>query len=372
MNEFAPIEFVETDARRVERELLSVYEEALGHALYPGDPRRMFLLQMVPVLMALRNDINYTGNANLLPFASGVTLDALGLRLGITRLPAEAARTELRFTLSGIQAAPIVIPQGTRVTPDGVIYFATVHELKLQPGETKGIVAAEAVLAGQAHNGFLAGQIKLLVDPVPYIAGVVNVTASAGGSDAESDEAFRERQRLAPASFSTAGPKQAYEYYAKSADIDIADVAVLSPGAGEVRVYPLLRGGLLPDASLLAKVLTEVNADSRRPLTDHVEVAAPEAVDYSIELTYYIAREQAAEETVIRAAVEGAGGAVEQYRVWQSAKLGRAITPDALISRIYSAGAYRVVMQSPVFAEIEPYQVARLNGLTELVYGGLI
>jgi phage-related baseplate assembly protein len=372
MNEFAPIEFVETDARRIERELLGVYEEALGHALYPGDPRRMFLLQMLPVLMALRNDINYTGNANLLPFASGATLDALGLRLGITRLPADAARTELRFTLSGIQAAPIVIPQGTRVTPDGVIYFATVQTLTLQPGETEGVVTAAAILAGQAHNGFLAGQIKLLVDPLPYVAAVVNVTTSASGSDAESDEAFRERQRLAPASFSVAGPKQAYEYYAKSANIDIADVAVLSPGAGEIRVYPLLRGGLLPDAAMLAKVLAEVSSDSRRPLTDHVEVMPPEAIHYNIDLTYYIARERAGEEAVIRRAVEGSGGAVEEYGAWQSAKLGRAITPDALISRIYGAGAYRVVMKSPVFAEVEPYQVARMNNEPSLVYGGLI
>ncbi|MCL6456720.1 MAG: baseplate J/gp47 family protein [Gorillibacterium sp.] len=372
MTDFTPISFVDTDVHRIEQELLIGYQEALGQALYPGDPRRIFLLQMLPVLVALKNEINYTGNANLLPFASGVTLDALGIRLGVNRLTAKPAHTQLRFTLSGIQPGVVNVPQGTRVTPDGLIYFSTLSPLVIATGETEGIVIAEAGAGGESYNGFIAGQINLIVDPVPYVASVTNVDTSLGGSDVESDEAFRERQRLAPASFSVAGPKQAYVFFAKSADVNIIDVAVTSPNDGEVKVYPLMKGGMLPDQTMLEKVFREVNDDLRRPLTDHVEVLAPEVVHYTINLTYYIAKERSAEEPTIRAAIEGADGALDQYESWQYSKLGRAITPDSLISRIYGAGAYRVVTTSPIYTVIEENEVAHCNGTPALTYGGLI
>jgi phage-related baseplate assembly protein len=371
MNEFKSIKFVDADAQSIQNELIKAYQDKTGTILYPGDPRRVFLLQLVPVLLALKNDINYTGNQNLLPFASGDVLDALGDRIGVPRLAAQPAQVTMKFTLSAIQNDTVTIIKGTRVTPDGVLYFATVNNLSIPAGETVGSVIAESTQGGEKYNGFVSGQINIIVDPVPFVTSVTNIDTSAGGSDKESDDAYRERQRIAPASFSVAGPTDAYIFFAKSADVNIVDVAVTSPSDGAVNVYPLMKNGGIPAQTVLDKVLAAVNADDRRPLTDKVSVLAPTSISYDITLTYYISNDRSTEESTIRSAIEDQGGAIDQYEAWQYAKLGRAITPDDLQSRMYSAGAYRVVVTSPVYTEIGKSQVA-LRNLKTITYGGLL
>lgn len=371
MSEFTPIQFVDADAQVIQNEMIQAFQEETGIVLYPGDPRRVFFLQLVPILLALKNNINYTGNQNLLPFAEGDVLDGLGARIGVPRLVAQPATVTLKFTLSAIQLSTVTVPEGTRATPDGVIYFATTTDLNIAAGDTYGSVTAESTVGGEQYNGFVANQINIIVDPVPFVASVTNTTTSSGGSDAETDDAYRERQRLAPSSFSVAGPKDAYIFFAKSADVNIVDVAVTSPSAGVVNVYPLLKDGAIPDSAMLAKVLAEVNADDRRPLTDSVSVLAPTAVSYDITLTYYISADRSTEVTAIRAAIENANGALDQYEAWQYGKLGRAITPDDMLSKMYTAGAYRVVVTAPVYTEIEENEVALLDVKT-VTYGGLL
>lgn len=96
-----------------------------------------------------------------------------------------------------------------------------------------------------------------------------NVTLSFGGADIESDDRLRDRIILAPESFSVAGPKGAYIYWAKTAHQNIIDVAVESPEPGTVNVYPLMKDGVLTVEvkSLVEEVL---NNDKRRPLCDLV------------------------------------------------------------------------------------------------------
>lgn len=371
MSEFKPINFVDADAQSIQNEMIQGYQNETGIILYPGDPRRIFFLQMVPILLALKNDINYSANQNLLPFAEGDVLDALGDRLGVSRIEAQPAKVTIRFTLSAIQIDPVTIPSGTKVTPDGILYFATTEDLVIPAGFTTGDVIAESTEGGGKYNGFVPGQIKLIVDPVPFVASTENIDTSSGGSDRETDEAYRERQRIAPSAFSVAGPTNAYIFWAKSADVDIVDVAVTSPSDGTVNVYPLLKAGGIPGQTILDKVLTEVNADDRRPLTDKVSVLAPTIVNYDINLTYYISKERSTEEAMIRAAIEDTDGAIDQYEAWQYSKLGRAITPDDLLSKMYVAGAYRVLVTSPIYTEINPNEIA-LRNLKTITYGGLI
>ncbi|AOZ91621.1 baseplate assembly protein [Paenibacillus crassostreae] len=372
MTDFKPVQFVDTDAQRIEQELIVDYQRATGQALYPGDPRRFFLLQMLPVVVALKNDINFTGNSNLLPFAFDEILDALGSRINAERLLAQFATVTMKFILSAIQPTPVSIPVGTRVTPDGEIYFSTSSVLTIPAGTTEGMVETTSTLGGEKYNGFVAGQINLLVDPVPFVVSVSNIDTSLGGSDEETDEAYRERQRLAPASFSVAGPEDAYIFFAKSADVNIIDVAVTSPSPNVINIYPLMKGGALPTQAVLDKVLAQVSPKNRRPLNDQVSALVPTEVTYTTDLTYYIAKDKSAEESSIRAAVEGVGGAADLYEIWQYSKLGRAITPDDQISRIYAAGAYRVVPTSPVYTEIAENEVAKRTGVRAVTYGGLI
>lgn len=372
MSDFKPVSFVDADAQGIEQELIKSFQRARNQQLYPGDPRRIFLMELLPILVALKNDINATGNATLLPFASDNVLDVLGVRVGVTRLSAQPARTRIKFLLSAVQSNAITIPKGTRVTPDGVIYFYTVEDVVIASGLDHVIVDAISSEGGSKYNGYLPGQINLLVDPIPFVSEISNLDSTTGGTDAETDEAFRERQRLAPASFSVAGPEGAYVYHAKSADVRIVDVSVISPSPCEVEIYLLLANGELPDQALLDKVRDQVSAFDKRPLTDHVQALVPDIVDYTIDLTYYIAKERSAEESVIRGAVEGPDGAVDRYVSWQQSKLGRPITPDYLVSQLYASGAFRVVATNPVYTEIDANQVAKLSGIKKVVYGGMI
>jgi phage-related baseplate assembly protein len=362
--------FLTIDSESIKKELITAFEAALGETLNPGDERHTFLMQFLQVIVGIKNDINNSARSNMLKYATSETLDEMGQFYGCTRLPAQKATVTMRFTLSAIQAEDISIPSGTRVTPNGTLYFSTKEEIKITAGQNYVDIIAEATLPGSAHNGFTAGQIKTLVDSIAFIASVTNTTASSGGSDIESDKNYRERIRLAPESYSTAGPSGSYEYWAKTADSTISDVKVTSPSAGTVQIVPLLINGEIPGQNILDKVLAAVSSKDRRPITDNVTVVAPTKVNYDITLTYYISSADQVNESVICAEIEDAGGAIDLYKAWQCEKLGRQINPDQLRYYILKSGAARIVLTAPVYTDINDNQVAAAGTVT-VTYGGL-
>lgn len=365
------IQFVEVDADKINDEIISSFEEKLGDTLYPGDERRIFLNQAGQTIVALKNDINETAKQNLLKYACGNVLDALGERTDTVRIQAQKAKVTMRFTLSAAQTDNIIVPQGTRVTPDGKLYFATTSVLVISSGQLYGDVQAESTEGGEMYNNFAPGQIKTIVDPIPFVAAAANIDTSAHGSDIESDDSYRERIREAPSMFSTAGPADAYIYWAKTADVDIEDVSVTSPNPGQVKVTVLMKDGDLPSQATLDAVSTACSDKKRRPLTDQVIAAAPGVVNYDISLTYYISKLMASDEVNIKNSVEGSEGTIDQYKKWQSSRLGRQINPDYLRQLILNAGAYRIDLTSPVYTELNSEQVAKAGTIT-VKYGGLI
>lgn len=365
------IDFLNTDAKQVENELIQQFEQVFGETLYPGDERRIFLLQQVPVIVGLKNAINDSARQNLLRYARGEVLDELGKASATQRIAEKKAVVTLRFTLSVAQPSIITIPQGTRVTPDGKIYFATVQKIVIPAGQMSGDGKAECMAAGKAYNGFTPGQISTIVDPIPFVASVANMDTSTGGADIEDDDSFRERIRLAPESLSVAGPEGAYIYWAKTADQNIGDISVTSPTPGTVKVVVLMKNGEIPTQSVLDSVAAVCSDKKRRPLTDNVLVSLPTTVQYAINLTYYISSERNAEESSIRAAIENIGGAVDQYKAWQSAKLGRAINPDHLRQLMLNVGANKINMTAPIYTSMNPESVAVVGAVT-INYGGMI
>ena len=324
-------------------------------------------------------------------------------------------------------------------------YFATDEIAVLQAGAYSVEVPTSAVSNGTKFNGYAAGAITTLVDLIPYIESVTNLTETAGGDDGEpytteGDNRLRERIRLAPAKRSTAGPEQAYIYWVMTADSSIVDAKAVSEketvsetltvydgkafkGGGTlltdtlvvkahgqstaavkdtdytvdyadgllaitlkgslaaaesidiiitrtlegcVKIVPLLEGGGIPDAAMLAKVLDVVNAKDIRPLTDKVSAVPPEVETYDIEIVYYTTPESEAE---VIANVEGTGGAIDRYNEWQVAALGRDINPDQLRKRILSpswgenlTGAFRVDVVKPTYKALDDTQVAKFSG----------
>lgn len=363
--------FVETDSAKIYTAVIGSLMDACNEALYPGDERRIFGEALVSVLVSLYSEFNDKMKQRTLGSARGVVLDKIGERMGVVRLAAASASATFRFSVSAAQAENIIIPAGTRITTDGSVYFATQEAAVLPAGSAYIDLLGVCTTGGAAYNGFSAGSIATLVDLIPYIVSAVNITASVGGDDGEpytdeGDNRLRERIRLAPSALSTAGPEIGYRYHVLSADPDIVDVAIDCPAdePNTVNLYPLMAGGALPDEDTLAKVLEVCSASNVRPLTDHVQAFAPEVVEYTVEVKYYCTKD---DEAATIQAVEGEGGAIDQYNAWQTAKMARAINPDQLRRFILApssgTGALRVDIVSPTFAELSKMQIARMTGV---------
>ena len=73
----------------------------------------------------------------------------------------------------------------TKVTPDSDHYFATDEIAVLQAGAYSVEIPTSAVSNGTEYNGYAPGTITTLVDLIPYIESVTNITATAGGDDGE-------------------------------------------------------------------------------------------------------------------------------------------------------------------------------------------
>lgn len=363
------ISFLTTDPAQIEAEIITTFEKASGRTLAAGDPVRLFLLALAAIIVTQRNAIDAAAKQNLLSYSQGKYLDALGALLSVERLAESRAVTTVRFTLSRALGSVMTVPKGTEVT-NGTVTFSTVQDLDILVGSLTGEVTAECTTPGEIGNNYLPGQIATIVKPMTFVVSAENVTTTSGGAAAENDLDYANRIRIAPNSFSVAGPEKAYVFHAKSASSAIIDVCVDSPTPGKVDVYVLLRGGELPQKETLDQIETRLRDGEVRPLTDYVRVLAPTAENYSISLDYWISKADQFKAAEIKASVEKA---VTDYKTWQQAKIGRDITPEKLTQLVVSAGACRVdseTMQPAAFKALTRSQVARCVGV-QVNYKGL-
>ncbi len=360
-------QFVEYDSQEIYREILTKAEEQLGRTINPADPINLLVSLLAYVVSVQNFQINDAANQNLLAFARGEALDKLGELLGVQRLPATPARATVRFYIDSPKNFPVVIPQGTEITPDQKLFFKTVKETVIQPGETFVDVEAECETPGTIGNGFQTGQINLLVTPLPYVVKVENITMSLYGSDEEDDERLRERIRIAPEKFSNAGSKGAYIYWAKTAHQEIADVSVFSPEPGKVTVVVLMKDGQMPSDEVLSLVRETLNNEKVRPLTDLVEIKAPSVVTYDINLTYYLKKDFIPlQQSIDRQVKERVDLFVKETK----SRIGCDVNPSRLTDLIMGVqGVKRVEVGSPGFIPVDVDSVGQANEIT-VNYGG--
>ncbi len=359
--------FVDTDTDTIKSEIIAQYEEISGRTLATADPVRLFLETIAALIVKQRVLINYTGKMNLLAYAVGEYLDRLGDLVGVTRIEASCATSHFKITLSAVRTTAITIPKGTRISPADNVYFALDDDVIISAGGTEATAEGTCLSTGTIGNGYTAGEINKIVDPVAYVEKIVNTTESDGGADEEDDESLRKRIREAPEKYSTAGSRGAYTYWAKTASALIADVAVVSPTPGEVNIYPLLKDGKLPTVEILSAVLEVVSDEKVRPLTDNVKALSPSNTTYNLDVTYYIDTDDKTQASTIRKAVENA---IDEWILWERSKLGRDINPTELYYRIRTAGAKRADIKSPSFTSVPATNLAVI-GTKSVTYGGL-
>jgi phage-related baseplate assembly protein len=408
---FEDLKFAEDDARVLADKLKGVYEAIRRTNGEPGyrqgsaDPERLLQLTEAVILAQVNQNIDYAGKGSLLFFADDNTVEHIGYLYGDRgkRLDASYSLTTIRYTLSVARTVRTVIPRGSRVTADNKIFFETMAALEIPAGELTGEIEAKCLTAGITGDGFDIGTIKNMVDRVPFVSAVENITVSNGGEETESLDTYKERLRILPESFSVAGPDGAYEFWARTANAGIIDARVWMPeldlqsfagflaswgitdtvgfynalfsyfrtsgtGPGNVDVTVLMKDGELPSNEVLQQVGDTLTAKSRRPLTDFVHVKQPVPIEFNVDIRFWIGTEKATEAASI---IEAVNRSVDQYIAWQKSLLGFDILPDMLHKLVMNCGVKRVEIIEPEFTVLQPKEVAQFGGNKSVVYENL-
>lgn len=360
------IKFVDNNILQLESTLKKGYEEIMGVTVKDGDPINDFISWVTYILSIADNKINFTGKMNLLRYSQGTYLEALGELVGVKRNLAKGAKATIKYTFSKTFTEIITIPKGHKVASRN-IFFELDNDIELKIGEKEVIGQVTCLSEGTIGNNLKIGEINIIVDDIPYLYTVENITISSGGIEQESDEDLRERIRLKPTSFSTAGPTAAYKYHTLMAHSDISDAYIysLESAPGIVKVVPLLKNGEIPNNQMLNYISQALSSDDIRPLTDKVEVIAPIVSKYLITVKWW-----SDEKDNISLLTSNINKAIKEYIAWQKAKLGRDISPNKLVQYLIQAGAKRVEVINPRFIKLEKTHVAQ-EIIAEVYYQGV-
>lgn len=346
------------------------YRELTGRELVmkEADPVRLIAYADCLLLYQIVQYADRAGKLALLKYSYGDYLENIGALKGIRRMEGAASRTTLQFTLSGQRNNVTTIPAGTRVTAGDEMYFETTDILEIAAGYITGKVNAACKVAGIKGNGYKIGELKIMVDPIPYVEKVENLTATEGGADLETDTSLSERIFLAPSSWSTAGPDDAYRYWVRTFDPAVTDVWVGSGEPGLVEICFIMQEGQVPEESMIGELEKYLQDEKIRPLTDRVIIRPPAIQKYGIDITYFVNKSDHIQTAVIQKKVRSA---LQEYILWQKEKIGRDINPDQLRKMLLMAGAKRVEVRSPAFQSIPQDSLAVLEGDAIALYGGL-
>ena len=161
----------------------------------------------------------------------------------------------------------------------------------------------------------------------------------------ETDNEYRQRIRLSWYARNTAGAREAYEYYARTADSGVLDAKAYGPPdtePGYVDVYVLAReGDGTPSDALRATVNSALSAEDVRPLTDFVTVKAPEIISYTVDATLVISPGPDTE-TVVKAAKD----ALAAYTASVHA-IGVSVSLAGIYAALKQAGVNDVILRAP-------------------------
>ena len=216
--------------------------------LNKADPIMLTLQSMTELYYMMMQVAEKRTRCALLKTATGAELDNMGLPFGVKRNGATYATVTVRFSLSAALKTVAMIPQGTRVRTAAGVYFATMDYAQIDIGKTYVDVLAQAEVVGAGSNDIPPGVVDTLVDAIPYVAAVENTDTSSGGADVESDDSLTRRIWLSPTTYSCAGPKDAYEFWAMSFRSDVESAIAVSPRnvACTVYIFFMLTGGKIP------------------------------------------------------------------------------------------------------------------------------
>ena len=158
-----------------------------------GDPYRIMMLACAQVIYQGLQQVDKAGKMNFLKYAYGDYLKNLAALKRVTENEPEKAAVRVRWKLERPRESATAIPAGSRITADYAVYFETQDYAEIPIGETEIVLTMLCTEAGEQGNGYMAGELSVLVDPVAFIESVANIETSKGGTDRESDQSIAER-----------------------------------------------------------------------------------------------------------------------------------------------------------------------------------
>lgn len=361
------IDFVNETVDDLEQLQVNKFEELMGGtiSLDETDPRRAVFKTTAFLGYLILNNINFTGQQNLLSYAVDHYLDHQGIKRNVPRLEAKYATTTIRFECEA--PVPFVIPAGTLMVINE-LFWSSSENITVDAGAQNVDIVFKCTEPGESANGYLPGQITELVEPdeLPYVVSTYNTTKTAGGTEIEDDDPYAERISLAGEKFATAGPEDAYKYYAKSANQNIIDVHIENPAGSQIVVMLLMKNGEAPTDEEKNAVLEIFNDKTIRPMSDLVSASGPTFVNYSLEVSYSITADM--DPSTAEVAVQLA---VDEYVLWQKSKFGRGIDPSYLYALLQETGVKRIVVTPNNYTAIGEKEVA-IASSTQINFGGVV
>lgn len=181
----------------------------------------------------------------------------------------------------------------------------------------------------------------------------------------ESDRALRLRAQQAWEGLSVAGPREAYNFHARSADGRVADASTISPNPAEVVVSILsTEGDGTASPELLDIVELALSDEDVRPIADRLTVQSAQIVEYEVDATIYLY--PGPEQTPI---LDAAIASLEEYKSAQR-RLGRDIRISAIHAALHVEGVQRVELNSPATDVVLDDTQASHCTAVSVAYGG--
>jgi len=272
--------------------------------MVPGGKARVLVETIADTLSTQIENVKVAQVANLVGYASGAYLDALGEILGVIRWSEETAEAsdyaravKLYTITTGFgdinSGMPISIPSGTQVwgpTDNGqsAIYYEISEDVVLSATDTEAYVPVRALTSGSGGNTS-EGQLRFITfsgytDSANSSLLVTNEASITTGRDAETDINYRYRIVNQASNLATAN------------EMAIRLAALSVPGVANIRLMRWKRG--IGTADLVVRATTPTTSLALvgavrgavsivESIGNYIYVMKPEEIGIQIELTVY-------------------------------------------------------------------------------------
>jgi phage-related baseplate assembly protein len=383
------IQFANIDVQQMVQQMVAGYQASWQQqtgetvVLTPGNRIYHHILSIAAYFENAYEQLDLSCKQNVLPESLGGFIDNLAAIYGVRalRMGGTAATTTLQFTLPQATTAAVTIPAGTQASSSASnlsLTFQTLADAVIPIGQVAVNAKAACVTPGVAGNGAPVNSVTTLVNwQQPFVVSVTNTTISGQppemvGNLPEADSDYKNRLWYVTDSFSTCGPKKAYEFWALSADPSITQATVQGPedGLQPGYVHITIAGpqGQFPSQTAIDNVYAACNIDDKRDLCAYLSVGSPSGVPFSVSVSYSVPVWEANNLSAIQTNVQTAVNTAIQGWAYN---LNTEIDPSIMETGMVNAGAVRVVIAKPPLSPVGLTEIAVMVDDPIITYVGL-